>query len=80
MGPGYGPMMVNAPPPSTCSDADRTRAAQVRLIGSGLLRGRAGGVMGPQTGRAISQFESGSALPVDSVPLPPLLARLQPMP
>jgi peptidoglycan hydrolase-like protein with peptidoglycan-binding domain len=53
---------------------------QVRLIGLGLLRGRAGGVMGPQTSSAISQFESGSALPVDSVPLPPLLARLQVMP
>jgi hypothetical protein len=80
MVPGYGPMMVNAPPPSYGSDADLTRAVQVQLIRLGLLRGGADGVMGPQTSSAISQFESGSGLPVDGVPSPPLLARLQATP
>jgi hypothetical protein len=76
MVPGYGPMMVNAPA-SYGPDAGLTRAVQVQLIRLGLLRGVADGVMGPQTSNAISQFESGSGLPVDGMPSPSLLANLQ---
>lgn len=79
MVPGYGPMMVNAPP-SYESDAGLTRAVQAQLIRLGILRGAADGVMGPQTSNAISQFESGSGLPVDGMPSPQLLARLQSTP
>jgi hypothetical protein len=75
MVPGYGPMMVNTP--SYGSDADLTRAVQALLIRLGLLRGGADGVMGPQTSAAISQFESGSGMPVDGVPSPQLLGALQ---
>jgi hypothetical protein len=75
MVPGYGPMMVNTP--TYGSDLDLTRAVQAQLIRLGLLRGGADGVMGPQTSNAISQFESGSGLPVDGVPSPQLLAQLQ---
>jgi hypothetical protein len=75
MVPGYGPMMVNTP--TYGPDVDLTRAVQAQLIRLGLLRGGADGVMGPQTSNAISQFESGSGLPVDGVPSPQLLAQLQ---
>lgn len=77
MVPGYGPMMVNAPPPPPMSDMDLTRAVQMQLIRLGYLRGGADGVMGPMTASAISQYESVSGMPVDGVPSPPLLARLQ---
>jgi len=80
MVPGYdGGMMVNAPV-SYGSDAGLTRAVQAQLIRLGILRGVADGVMGPQTSNAISQFESGSGLPVDGMPSPQLLARLQSTP
>jgi hypothetical protein len=80
MVPGYGPMMVNTPPPSPGADLDLTRAVQVQLIRLGYLRGAADGVAGPQTASAISQFESVSGMPVDGMPSPPLLARLQATP
>ena len=81
MVPGYGPMMVNAPPPPPSGpDPDLTRAVQVQLIRLGYLRGGADGVVGPQTSNAISQFENVSGQPVDGYPSPPLLARLQATP
>ena len=80
MVPGYGPMMVNAPPPPPYADMDLTRAVQMQLIRLGYMRPPADGVSGPQTSAAISQFESVSGLPVDGVPSPPLLARLQQTP
>jgi hypothetical protein len=81
MVPGYGPMMVQSPPPPPYgADMDLTRAVQVQLIRLGYLRGAADGVSGPQTGNAISQYESVSGLPVDGIPSPPLLARLQATP
>ncbi|MEJ0015151.1 MAG: peptidoglycan-binding domain-containing protein [Acetobacteraceae bacterium] len=84
MVPGYGPMMVNAPPPpppyASGPDMDLTRAVQIQLIRLGYMRGPADGVSGPQTSAAISQFESVSGLPVDGVPSPPLLGRLQQTP
>lgn len=80
MVPGYGPMMVNAPPPPPMSGPELTRAVQMQLIRLGYLRGAADGAMGPMTSSAISQYESVSGLPVDGVPSPPLLARLQSTP
>jgi hypothetical protein len=81
MVPGYGPMMVNAPPPMPSGpDPNLTMAVQRQLIRLGYLRGGADGVVGPMTGSAISQFESVSGLPVDGMPSPPLLARLQATP
>jgi len=77
MVPGYGPMMVNAPPPP---QADLTRAVQTQLIRLGYMRGPADGVVGPMTGSAISQFQSVSGMPVDGMPSPPVLARLQATP
>ena len=83
MVPGYGPMMVNAPPPPSPGPPgpdSLTVAVQQQLIRLGYLHGAADGVAGPQTGAAISQFEANSGLPVDGVPSPPLLARLQATP
>jgi hypothetical protein len=81
MVPGYGPMMVQSPPPPpSASGVDLTRAVQVQLIRLGYMRGPADGVAGPQTATAISQYESVSGLPVDGYPSAPLLARLQATP
>ena len=81
MVPGYGPMMVNAPPPPPYGgDMGLTRAVQVQLIRLGFMGGPADGVAGPQTSQAISQYESVSGMPVDGMPSPPLLARLQATP
>ena len=82
MVPGYGPMMVNAPPspPPGPGPSGLTAAVQQQLIRLGYLHGAADGVSGPQTSAAISQFESVSGLPVDGFPSEPLLARLQATP
>jgi hypothetical protein len=81
MVPGYGPMMVNAPPPPPPGpDTGLTYAVQQQLNRLGYLHSPADGVAGPQTSAAISQFESVSGLPVDGYPSPQLLARLQAMP
>ena len=80
MVPGYGPMMVNSPPPPGPPDISLTAAVQQQLIRLGYLHGPADGVAGPQTASAISQFESVSGMPVDGMPSPPLLARLQATP
>jgi len=79
MVPGYGPMMVNSPPPGP-PDMSLTAAVQQQLIRLGYLRGAADGVAGPRTASAISQFESVSGMQVDGMPSPPLLARLQATP
>jgi hypothetical protein len=80
MVPGYGPMMVNAPPPPPGPDTGLTYAVQQQLHRLGYLHSPADGVAGPQTSAAISQFESVSGLPVDGYPSPQLLGRLQAMP
>jgi hypothetical protein len=80
MVPGYGPMMVNAPPPPSAPGTNLTYAVQQQLIRLGYLHSPADGVSGPQTSAAISQFESVSGLPVDGYPSPQLLARLQATP
>jgi hypothetical protein len=80
MVPGYGPMMVNSPPPPGPPDMSLTAAVQQQLMRLGYLRGPADGVAGPQTASAISHFESVSGMPVDGMPSPPLLARLQATP
>jgi putative peptidoglycan binding protein len=81
MVPGYGPMMVNAPPPPPPPPSGNlTYAVQAQLNRLGYLRSPPDGVSGPQTSTAISQFESVSGLPVDGVPSPQLLARLQATP
>jgi len=81
MVPGYGPMMVNAPPPPPPPPSGNlTYAVQTQLNRLGYLRSPPDGVSGPQTSAAISQFESVSGLPVDGVPSPQLLARLQATP
>lgn len=80
MVPGYGPMMVNAPPPAPAPDTSLTYAIQQQLIRLGYLRPPADGVSGPRTSAAISQYESVSGLPVDGIPSSPLLARLQATP
>jgi hypothetical protein len=79
MVPGYGPMMVNSPPPGP-PDISLTAAVQQQLIRLGYLRGAADGMAGPRTVSAISQFESVSGMQVDGMPSPPLLARLQATP
>ncbi len=81
MVPGYGPMMVNAPPPPPPPPSGNlTYAVQTQLNRLGYLRSPPDGMSGPQTSAAISQFESVSGLPVDGVPSPQLLARLQATP
>ncbi len=81
MVPGYGPMMSQSPPPLPLApDPSLTAAVQHQLIRLGYMHGTADGVVGPQTGSAISQFESVSGLPVDGYPSPQLLARLQQTP
>lgn len=79
MVPGFGPMMVEPPPPPFAGP-DLTRAVQTQLVRLGYMRGPADGVAGPQTASAISQFQGVSGLPVDGSPSPPLLARLQATP
>ncbi len=57
MVPGYGPMMVNAPPPPPPGpDVGLTAAVQQQLIRLGYMHGAADGVAGPQTASAISQY------------------------
>ena len=80
MVPGYGPMMVNTPPPPPVPDTNITRAVQAQLIRLGYLHGAADGVVGPNTAAAISQYESVSGMPVDGTPSPMLLQRLQATP
>ncbi len=80
MVPGFGPMMVQAPPPPPFAGPDLTRAVQTQLIRLGYMRGPADGVVGPNTASAISQFQGVSGLQVDGSPSPPLLARLQATP
>ncbi len=80
MVPGYGPMMVNAPPPAAVPDASLAYAVQQQLIRLGYLTPPADAVSGPRTSTAISQFESVSGMPVDGVPSAQLLARLQATP
>jgi len=76
--PGYGGMMVNAPPP--VPDAGLIVATQQQLIRLGYLHPPADGVAGPATSTAISHFEVAAGLPADGVPSGPLLARLQATP
>ena len=78
--PGYGPMMVNAPPTTPVPDASLTYAVQQQLHRLGYLRSPPDGISGPQTSVAISQFENVSGLPADGVPSAPLLQRLQATP
>jgi hypothetical protein len=80
MVPGYGPMMVNAPPPPSMPDAGLVVATQQQLIRLGYLHPPADGVSGPATSAAISRFEAAAGLPVDGVPSGPLLASLQATP
>lgn len=82
MVPGYGPMMVNAPPPPPPPPPGPglTMAVQQQLMRLGYLRGPADGVLGPMTSSAISQYESRSGMPVDGLPSPALLAQLQATP
>jgi hypothetical protein len=78
MVPGYGPMMVQAPPPPP--GYALTLAVQQQLIRLGYMPPPADGAFGPQTASAISRFESYAGLPVDGAPSPGLLARLQATP
>ena len=80
MVPGFGPMMVQSPPPPPFAGPDLTRAVQTQLIRLGYMHGPADGVVGPNTATAISQFQGVSGLPVDGSPSSPLLARLQATP
>jgi hypothetical protein len=80
MVPGYGPMMVNAPPPPPPPQGNITYAVQEQLIRLGYMGPPPDGVPGPRTSTAISQFESRMGLPVDGMPSPPLLDRLQATP
>lgn len=80
MVPGYGPMIVNAPPLPPAPDTSLTYAVQQQLIRLGYLHPPADGVSGPRTSTAISQDQSVSGLPVDGIPSSPLLARLQATP
>ncbi len=81
MVPGYGPMMVNAPPPPGVGyDPGLTHAVQVQLMRLGYLGGPADGILGPATGAAINNYERVSGLPMDGVPSAALLSRLQATP
>ncbi len=82
MVPGYGPMMMQSPPPPdpAAYDPGLTHAVQVQLNRLGYLSAPPDGVMGPRTSTAISTFERTAGLPMDGVPSGPLLARLQATP
>ncbi len=79
MVPGYMPMMQQAPPVSPYNPG-LVRAVQLELIRTGYLRGGADGTVGPQTATAISQYEAAAGMPVDGLPSPALLGRLQQTP
>ena len=79
--PGFAPVAVAAPPPTTMAAPDpMVRSTQSELIRLGYLNGTADGYMGPKTRGAISGFEQSNALPVDGSPSPRLLAKLQSTP
>ncbi|HTU55187.1 MAG TPA: peptidoglycan-binding domain-containing protein [Acetobacteraceae bacterium] len=79
--PGYAPAPAayapRPPPPPPMTGAQLTQAVQVQLIRIGYLQPPADGVLGPQTSAAIGNFERAVGLPVDGIPSPALLARLQ---
>jgi hypothetical protein len=79
MVPGYGPMMMQSPPPPgpVGYDPNLTHAVQGQLYRLGYLHSPPDGVFGPQTSTAISTYEQAAGLPVNGVPSGPLLARLQ---
>jgi peptidoglycan hydrolase-like protein with peptidoglycan-binding domain len=80
MVPGYGPMMVQSPPPSAYADPNLTRAVQVQLHRLGYIADPPDGTLGPRTVNAINTFERTAGLPINGVPSEQLLARLQATP
>jgi hypothetical protein len=84
MVPGYGPMMVNAPPPPDYGygspQANMIYAIQTNLIRLGYLRTAPDGIAGASTSTAIARFERATGMPVTGVPSPQVLAQLQAIP
>jgi hypothetical protein len=77
--PGYGPMMVQSPY-APAYGPGLVRSVQVELNRLGYTRSVPDGVVGPQTSTAISQYQRATGMPVDGMPSPALLARLQSTP
>lgn len=76
--PGFAP--IAAEPAAAATGAGLTQSVQVQLIRLGYLQGAADGVAGPATSSAISNYQRATGLPVDGMPSPGLLARLQATP
>jgi len=77
--PGYGPAMVQSPY-APAGGPGLVRSVQVELNRLGYARSTPDGVVGPQTSTAISQYQRATGMPVDGMPSPALLARLQSTP
>ncbi len=77
--PGFGPMMVQSPPPTASSPA-LVRSVQAELNRLGYTRSAPDGVVGPQTSTAISSYQRATGMPVDGMPSEALLQRLQATP
>jgi len=83
--PGYQAMISQTPanlppPPPVASGPGLVAAVQTELNRLNYMRAPADGVLGQQTSSAIASFERSNGLPVDGVPSPQLLARLQATP
>lgn len=79
MVPGYGPTMVQSPY-APASSPHLAREVQQELNRLGYLRSPADGTVGPQTSTAISQYQRATGMPIDGMPSPALLSRLQATP
>lgn len=76
---GYGPTMVQSPY-APASSPGLVRSVQVELNRLGYLHATPDGTAGPRTSTAISQYQSATGQPMDGMPSPALLARLQSTP
>ena len=78
-GYGYGAPLVQSPYAPSYGPG-LVRSVQMELNRLGYTRSAPDGVVGPQTATAISQYQRASGMPVDGLPSPALLERLQSTP
>lgn len=77
--PGYGSAMGQSPY-APASNPGLVRSVQVELNRLSYTRSAPDGVVGPQTSNGISQYQRATGMPVDGMPSPALLSRLQATP
>lgn len=78
--PGFAPAAAASQTVPAYNESNLTFAVQQQLRRLGYLRTAPDGVLGPATTSAIVRYEQVTGMPVDGVPSPALLARLQSTP